>query len=461
MKKAAKTTLISTVLTTLLLVLTLAAPAAGAEMLTLQEAVETALRENPLLRAYTWRLRGGEEELKIAKGHLYPRITVEETVQNTDNPPYSFMAKLNQERFGLEDFQIDTLNDPDPTTDFRTTLGFAMPLYSPRIYSGIELAGRELKAKRAEFARKKEEIVLEVVRTYLSVQTAHGYVEASAKGLEDAREHLRLAELRYENGMGLYSDLLRAKVAVKEAEAMVVKAESNLATAKRALGLLLGRDAEIEVTDGRPLPPLGELDTYLEAAAGRQDLRALKLRHENSLEAVAMEKASRLPEIGMGGSYQLNDHDTPFGSEGRSYQVMVFVRLNLFDAATSHRIRKAGAAAREVGEYYDGLMNEIRFRVHEAYGKVLEKSKSLELSRAALKEAEEARRLVEVRYENSLARMVDLLDTQAVLDRTRTKVLEAEKDYLLSVAELYFQSGTLMKSLEQAAGIQLINRGGD
>ncbi|VAX30061.1 hypothetical protein MNBD_NITROSPIRAE03-504, partial [hydrothermal vent metagenome] len=63
------------------------------------------------------------------------------------------MAKLNQERLGQEDFYLDSLNNPDPVNDFRTSLSFEMPLYAPRIYSGIALARRELKAKKAEYER--------------------------------------------------------------------------------------------------------------------------------------------------------------------------------------------------------------------------------------------------------------------------------------------------------------------
>ncbi|NOY39068.1 MAG: TolC family protein [Nitrospirae bacterium] len=281
MKRARKITQLLIILTTVVF----AVSTANAEMLTLRGAIETALKQNPQLRAYTWKLQGQEEELKIAKGYLYPKIKAEESLLNTDNPTYSFMAKLNQERLGQEDFYLDSLNNPDPVNDFRTSLSFEMPLYVPRIYSGIDLARRELKAKKAEYKRKKEAVVLNVIRTYLMTRTAGGYVDAALKGLEDAREHVRLAELRYKGGTGLYSDLLRAKVAVKEAEAMVVKAESNLETAKRALGLLLGRDGKIEVTGDIPILPLNELDTYINAATARQDLSALKLRHENSLKA--------------------------------------------------------------------------------------------------------------------------------------------------------------------------------
>ena len=65
--------------------------------------------------------------------------------------------------------------------------------------------------------------------------------------MEDAREHLRVAKLRYDSETGLYSDILRANTALAEAEQRKVSAEKNLALAKRSLGLILGMTEPVDV----------------------------------------------------------------------------------------------------------------------------------------------------------------------------------------------------------------------
>ena len=97
----------------------------------LREAVSIALKDNPLLKAYTWKIAAQKEERNITKGHLYPKFTLEERFSRTDNPTYAFMAKLNQARFTQEDFAINALNSPSPVTDFQTTFSFEMPIYAP------------------------------------------------------------------------------------------------------------------------------------------------------------------------------------------------------------------------------------------------------------------------------------------------------------------------------------------
>jgi len=418
-----------------------------AEKLTLHEAFRIALSDNPRLKAGEWALEAQEKDVRLAKGRLFPKIEMEERMLRTDNPVYAFMAKLNEERFSQEDFMIDRLNNPDPLTDFQTSFSIEQPIFVPGIHVGIDLSKRELMAKRSEHERNKEEVALRVVRSFLAVQTAGEFVDVARKGLEDAEEHSRLAGLRYEAGLGLYSDVLRAGVAFKEAEAVMVSAESSLDISRRALGLILGRAEPVDAGEEKPVFDVEDLDIYLQASLQRQDLRALRLRQENSEKAVRMEQSIYLPEIGLGGSFQMNHHSSPFSEDGHSYLFMVSLKWHLFDAGIFDRVRKAQAAAHETEARLSGFEKEIHFRINAAYQRVREREKNLSFARTSVGKAEEALRIVRLAFENAHAPLVDLLDTQFMLDRTRAKAVEAENDYLTAIAELYYQSGLLMNEL--------------
>ncbi|RJQ20607.1 MAG: TolC family protein [Nitrospiraceae bacterium] len=420
---------------------------AYAETLTFREAINAALENNPLLQAHAWSVRARKEDFLTTKGLLYPKLTVEERFTRTDSPTYGFMAKLNQERFAQQDFAIGQLNDPHDISDFQTSFSVDQPLFAPALYYGMGLAEKEMDAGNAEFERLKNEVARSVVRSALAVQTAKEFLSAALAAAADAREHKRLASLRYDSGLGLYSDVLRADVGIKKAEAVVARAEGDLEVAGRALGLVLGRTEAVDVTGVKPSLPLNELNVYMDAAFRRDDLKALGIRYENSLEAVKLEKSFFLPEIGARASYQFNDHNSPFSPEGESYILTASLRWSLFDASLYHKVRKAEAGANEMRQRLTGLEQEVRFRVNEAYIRIREKEKTLSLSKAALEEAEESLRLVKTRYENSLSPIVDLLGTQALLDSARANAVEAENEYINAVADLYHQSGTLLKEL--------------
>jgi outer membrane protein TolC len=155
-----------------------------------------------------------------------------------------------------------------------------------------------------------------------------------------------------------------------------------------------------------------------------------------------------MPVLGFGGAYQRNSHVNPLGEEGNSWQMTAFLRWELFDGTKrEHERSKAQYQIAETGEYLEGLKKRISFMIYDAYLTVDETKKRFELAGHALKAAEEGRRLVKTRYDNALSAMVDLLDVQANLDASRANVVEKEGAYLTALANLGFQSGTILKDL--------------
>ncbi len=430
-------------------------PAANAfpqeRVVSLREAVAQAMTGNPELRANEMALFAHREDIGVARSFLLPKLIFEERYMRTNNPTYAFMAKLNQERFSVEDLAgaPDTFNNPATINDFQTSLSFEQALFAPKAYIGLDMAKKEYAAQGDNFERKKEEIALNVFKTFIGIQTAKEFVAVTEKGIEDAREHLRIAEARYKADLGLYSDMLRAQVALSAAEEKNVSARKNLAIAKRALGLMMGLTEGVDVQGERPDLQVRQLEYYNGQALTRKDLKSLETRYRNAENAMKIANAGYLPVVGLGGSYQLNDPDKPFGDEGKSWQLLAFLRWELFDGTKrGHEREKAKHRIAEAGEYLDGLKKQISFSVFDAYLTVEEAKKMLELAEHALKSAEEGRRLVKARYENALSAMVDLLDVQTHLDAARASVIEKEGAYLTAIANLGFQSGTILKDLE-------------
>ena len=160
-------------------------------VLSLREAIEQALSGNPELRANEKALSAHREDIGIAKSFLLPKLTFEERFMRTNNPTYAFMAKLNQERFSKADLAgaPDTFNHPEPINNFQTSLSFEQAIFAPKAYIGYDMAKEEYSAKGEDFSRKREEVALNVFKTYLGIQTAKEFVAVTEKGIEDAKEH--------------------------------------------------------------------------------------------------------------------------------------------------------------------------------------------------------------------------------------------------------------------------------
>ncbi len=419
----------------------------------LTEAVRYALEHNHEVRAAENSLAARKEDIGVARSGLLPRVSFEERALRTNNPTYAFMAKLNQGRFTQQDFAIDSLNHPDPTNDYQTLFAAEQPVFVPRAWVGVDMSKREHEAGSIELARKKEEIAFRVCQAWLMVHTAKAQVAAAEKGIDDAKEHVRIARLRYDADLGMYADTLRASTALAESRQRKVTADKQHNLSRRMLGLLLGLSGSADVEGEVPDFPLQDVEEYARSSRVRGDVRSMELRAKNAEKNIRMTESDYLPYIGVGGGYQWNDPSNLFGGSGDSWQVSAFLRWNLFDGARrEYELSKAKHQAKQAQEHLAGMKKAAAYGLYQAQLGLEEAKANLELAREALKTAEEGKRLVQIRYENAFSPIVDMLDAQVVLDRARMGLVARENEYRISVLNLGWESGTIFKDLGIATG---------
>ncbi len=418
--------------------------------LSLKDAVNCALQNNNELKALRNSLSAGQKEIGIAKSNLLPHLKFDELFTSTNNPAVDFALRINQRKFtsGDLDNAPGSFNKPDVINNFLTAITLEQPIYYRKSFIGLDMAKKEYTAQTYDFFRKQEEVAFNVSKTYLSAMTAQEYVNVAHKAINDAKEHLRIAQVRFKTGLGLYSDALRASTAVTEAEQKLVTANKNLNLAKRALGLLLGNQTSVNINSIIPQLSLKNIDYANTAIASRNDIKSMEARVENAKNNVKFAGADYFPTVAGYGSYQLYDHRAPFAAEGHNYIAGANMHWEIFDGLkTKNKKSQAKDKVAEAQEYLEGLKNQISYKIYESAQNVEEAQKNLELANSALKSAEEGNRLVLKRWENSLSPMVDLLDAQVNLDKARADVVKSNNDYKTALLSLSYQSGILFKDL--------------
>lgn len=422
----------------------------AAEPVSLKAAVMAALESNDMLEAEAARSEAARRQADYAKSHLYPKVMFEERFMRTDNPGYDFMTKINQGRFTGADLAgaPGSFNNPEAINDFQTSLSVEYPVYVKRARLGYLMAGAEAGAVDLDVGRARENISYEVYRAFLGALMAEAYLDTAKAAEHDAAEHLRLASVMEQSGVGLASDRLRAQVAAGEASRNLIKVQNDVEIARRGLGLLMGVDQPVEPThetlpEGEP-----DNDALLTAIEGRADIRAMAARVENGETNVQFAAAGHSPNVAIFGSWQANDHNMPLGMEGTSYRVGAALSWTIFDGAAT-AAQKAGARAElaRAESMFEGMKREARFRVAEASLRLKEARKSLVIAEAAVKAAEEGVRLIEMRYENGLAPMVALLDAQTALDKARSDAVRVRMELLMANGDLRYRAGTLLAEL--------------
>jgi outer membrane protein len=106
----------------------------------------------------------------------------------------------------------------------------------------VEETRAKAKVLRAQMHTLRLQALFELEQARLAVSAAKASLDYSNDAVRNSRERLRLAEGRYETGVGNVIELGDAQLAFTNASAQEVQAEYNLASARAQLMKALGRD---------------------------------------------------------------------------------------------------------------------------------------------------------------------------------------------------------------------------
>jgi outer membrane protein len=116
------------------------------------------------------------------------------------------------------------------------------PFFQGGVTAGqVHSAQANLEYVDAELETEKLQVRFQVQQAVLTVRAAKASIDAANEALVNAREQLRLAEGRYQAGVGSIIELGDSQVAATNAAAQVVQADFNLSTARAQLLSALGR----------------------------------------------------------------------------------------------------------------------------------------------------------------------------------------------------------------------------
>ncbi len=430
------------------LTLSVAVYSYAAEPLTLEQAIETALRNNPGLKAADAQVEAADAGvLRSASGFL-PRVTLTETWSRTDSPLMALGTKLNQEIITPADFNPTVMNDPAAISNYNTRLAVMQPVWN----GGKEYIGRS-QAKLAKEAsindreRSRQETVYNVVKSYYSVLLAREYHRVAIQSLETSEANVKLADARYRAGAVLQSDLLRAKVQLAEVREMETRSRNGVQLAAAALNFAMGipQATEQEYTDTLSLQSWeAEMNSMLkEAAAKRPDLQSMELNRLNSDKSVTMARTDYLPSLNLMGQMDWNSTKIA-GDDAKSWAVMAVLQWNLFDGlVTRSKVKEALATSSRMRSLEEQTRSAIQLQVRQAYYSMSASLDRISATASSVREAEEGLRIVQKRYETGMTTFVDVLGAESALIRARTNALQALYDNNVALAELKLAVGTL------------------
>lgn len=406
-------------------------------VLTVEEAIALALRQNPFHLASQEKIAQARAGVRQAVSGFLPTLNA----QGSDT--------LDEKLFVLEFPSLVPGEPPtrmsiDFTKDYQMAFSFGLPLYAGgRLTAGYRQAGYGLKASQESVRLSEQETVLEAKRAFYGYLLAREFSAAAEEGLALAGKFMENVKNLHAVGMASKFDLLRSEVQLANLKPQAIRARNSVEVAALGLKTVCGIDLDVpvEVKGELVAPPLDAeaRDVVAEALDQRPEIRQIDYQRRMAGESLKMARGSILPTLALGGQYSVWGDALNFrkGTWQNYYTISLSLSLPIFNGFESRaRIGQSKAAIRELDWTRKGLSNAIAFEVRQSVLNLNQARETLLSQEKNVEQAREAVRIAELNYAEGLATNLDVSTAQVALSQARTNHSQALYDCVISQAQL-------------------------
>lgn len=387
---------------------------ACAESLTLSQAVQQALQQNPRVLAARQRIVAAQGRLTSARSHPHPDLFL--------NP----LGVIEDSQLTLEQ-RFEVLNGK---RTFRA-----------------QSANATVQAAQADLRAVELAVTADVTQAYFDLLLALRAQQLTEEAVKLVRALHEAAQKAFDAGDVPRTHVVRTRIELTRAEGELVRTQSEVDVRRAALNTLLARDPATSLTPADELryePRNFDFDVdglKRLALQQRPEAQTAQFALQGSQSRVKLARAERLPDL----AFQFKREKL---SESNARAGLGLV-LPLFDFG---RIRGATKAARaEVAEQSALLMltqQQIVLEVETAYRHAQAARQLVEsYEKRTVPDANDLMQMVEQGYRAGGVTLLDVIDAQRTLSATRLEYAQAIAQYRKSLAEL-----------ERAVGGQLPTR---
>ncbi len=424
------------------LILLALAPAAFAQQLqplklTLKDAVNLALKQNPQVILGNLGVSRSEQGRLAARSALLPQIG-------------GNVAEL-QHRVNLQAaLGINFPGMPQhvgPFEVFQFGAQLQAPVFDLTLWRRYKSSQIGVDASRAAEITAREESVLLVVSQYLGSQRAAANVQAVQSQVELAQALYDQAADLQKNGVGTGIDTLRANVQLQNQKQLLIQAKTGLDTALFGLARLLNIDPRLQIqladqvsfSDTQSTPVDQALD---HAYASRPEIKQLGFQMRQAELAQRVAGETRLPRVTASGSW-LEQGLTP-NSVIPVYNYQLSLDFPLFTGGRIQAERTdAALAIRQLRQREQDLRNSVAQEVKTAVAQLDAARSEVDVANLGVTLARQEVEQARDRFQSGVANNIEVITAQDELARANNNQIGALYRYNQARADVAHAEGQM------------------
>jgi outer membrane protein TolC len=395
-------------------------------VLTLEQALEIALSENPTVQVADQTIEIKKYAKKGTYASLWPEISASATYQRyIEKPSFHIMGQTL--RMGT-------------TNNMGGGFSAAMPIINAQLWKSLKLSALDVELAVEQARSSRIDMVEQVSKAYFQVLLAKDSYNVYKRVYDNAVENHKIVEKKYSVGAVSEYDFIRSQVSVSNAEPNVFNAENTIVVALWQLKALLGVDLAKDIDCVGTLADYEkELTSQIEMAGleNNSTMKQLDIQEDMLLQALKVKRAANVPSLAASINYMWNAMDETMSIANYRWMGSSTAAFNLsipiFSGGKRRaEIKQAKIELSNLKLQRENTERQLRTAAMSYYSNMLTNVKQYHASSENISQAKRGYEIAVKRYEVGGGTLVDVDNSQLAYTQAELSRSTAIYDYLVN-----------------------------
>ncbi len=424
-------------ISTVALLMATAVSAQAQMRLSVDEAVQIALSENPTIKVAELEVVRYDYVRKTTFGSLLPQISVSGDFTRT------LKNQSMAEGFTLGSEQYNTISASANAT---------LALYAPAVYRTLKMNSIEAEAAVESARASKIDMVASVKQSFYNILLAQKSLSVMESSYDTAKQTVSETQIKFDNGVASEYELLTAQVQLSNIEPTIIQLKSSIEIAKDLLKMYLSIPddvtievvGELEIMKGEVIGNFTAISTDI---SENTTLKTLDLQSDLLAQSKKVSNAARLPTLGAWGTYtytgnnmgsfDLTGSGTSSSSNSYFWQGPAYVGLSLSvpifsGQSNTYRAKQITNQIEQLKLQRSYTEESIKLSVRTAISDLITAREQMLAQQVVVEQATKAYAISDVRYKAGAGTILEL--NSASLSQTQAELNYSQAIYDLLVA---------------------------
>lgn len=406
-------------------------------VLTLEQALEIALSENPTIKIADQQIEIKRYAKQGTYASLYPQIDATASYQRVIKKQTMSMD------FGGQTQTIKVGSD----NSFNGGVTLGMPVVNAQLWQSLKVSALDVELAVEQARSSRIDMVEQVTKAYYGILLAKQSQDLYQSVYDNAVENNDIVKKKFDVGAVSEYDLIRSNVSVQNALPNVIEAEYTVTLALWQLKALLGIDLqrEIDVT--------GSLMDYVYVLDKSYDISQLNLENNTTLKqldmqeqmlehAVKITKLANVPSLSVNAAYLY----TALGNDGKFFKKEAWnpysyagLQLNIPIFAGNKRraaTREARLNLANLQLQRENVERQLRVGIVQYLNNMQSSVKKYHASAATVDQAQRGYDIAVKRYDVGRGTLVDIDNSQVALTQAELQRNQSIYNFLTAKVSL-------------------------